>query len=235
MKRIISAASCLALGLWLSGCSTLSGDFHQKLQIDALDAQNRPIEGMQCQVGSGSSAQTVVTPAADVRVRRSSLSLAIDCHRDSLVATATVKPRRERMEEALLPFGSAGVFVDHFSGALYSYPTTLHLRLGQHLVLEHGSEAQVAKSEPIDLARPSAAPAPQRIQLAAADPAAVGAGMIGSTASASSAAAAAQKARAVASTRTIAKPIKTVATAGTAAKPRAVASAAPARSAPVNW
>jgi hypothetical protein len=156
MKRISWAGSYVLLALSLGGCSTLTGDFHQKLQIDALDAQNRPIDGMRCQVGTGSSAKTVVTPATEVRVRRAMASLEIECQRDSLVASATVKSRRERMEEALLPFGSVGVFVDHLSGSLYSYPTALHLRVGQHLVLEHGGEAQVVKSEPLTPAPPPA-------------------------------------------------------------------------------
>src|SRR5437870_2068094 len=176
MKRILPAGSYLLLALWLGGCSTLSGDFHQKLQIDALDAQNRPVDGMRCQVGSGASGKTVVTPATDVRVRRALASLEIECKRDNLVATATVKSRRERMEEALLPFGSAAVFIDHLSGSLYSYPTALHLRVGQHVVLEHGGEAQVVKSEPIPLEQQpgSASVSVPRSDLASVQPAAPG-------------------------------------------------------------
>jgi hypothetical protein len=262
MKRIVDAGACLALAMWLGGCSTLTGDFHQKLQIDALDAQNRPVDGMQCQVGSGSSALSVVTPAAAVRVRRSNMPLAIECRRDSLVATATVKPRRERMEEALLPFGSVGVFVDHLSGSLYAYPTALHLRVGQHVVLEHGGEAQVARAEPIAGAQPAVAAAPQKVQVAAAEPV--------KAAAATSAAPAPQKARAApkpdhaaakpakaaaAATSTPATPTATAAKTAAAAAavtaartataaattaaakpaPVAVATAPAARLAPVNW
>lgn len=156
MKRIVLASSYLALSLWLCGCSTVKGDFHQKLQIDAVDAQNRAVVGMQCRVGTPTDTNpiTVTTPATGVRVRRSNESLSIDCRRDSLVAQATVKPRRERMEEALLPFGSVGVFVDHVSGALYAYPTALHLKVGQHVVLEHGGEAQVVQADPITATPP---------------------------------------------------------------------------------
>ena len=171
MKRILRVSSCLALAWWLGGCSTLKGDFHQNLQIDALDAQNHPVGGMQCRLGSGTSAKTVATPAT-VRVRRAMTPLEIECRRDSLVATATVKSRRERMEEALLPFGSVGIFVDHLSGSLYSYPTAIHLHIGQHLVLEHGGEAQVASAEAIPLAPPPVAGSslPPRTALAAAQP-----------------------------------------------------------------
>lgn len=168
MKRILRLGSCLALAWWLGGCSTLKGDFHQNLQIDVLDAQNHPVSGMQCQVGSGTSAKTVVTPAASVRVHRAMTPLEIECRRDGLVASASVKSRRERMEEALLPFGSVGIFVDHLSGSLYSYPTTLRLRVGQHLVLEHGGEAQVASTEALPLTAPPPKPGTASAHRAAA-------------------------------------------------------------------
>jgi len=233
MNPYLRTGAWLALALWLGGCSTLSGDFHQKLQIDAVDAQNRPIDGMPCQVGSGNSAITVVTPAHDVRVRRSAMPLQIECRLDSRVAAATVKPRRERMEEALLPFGSAGVFIDHLSGSLYSYPTSLHLRVGQRLVLEHGGEAQVASAEAIPPAPQAARAPPQPIVLADVQPAPP------ATPARSAPAAAAPKPHAPDSKadRAAARPVKTASTAPAAARSTAGAPAASAkeRSAPVNW
>ena len=260
MKRILRVSSCLALTWWLGGCSTLQGDFHQNLQIDALDAQNHPVSGMQCQLGSGTSAKTVVTPAT-VRVHRAMTPLEIECRRDSLVATATVKSRRERMEEALLPFGSVGVFVDHLSGSLYSYPTAIHLRVGQHLVLEHGGEAQVASAEAIPLAPPPVAgsASAQRTALAAAQPtlpaqrtdsATVPSPAKPATASPRRAAASARKPQATAvskSDRATAKPVNSVSTAAATTKPRtapskiavtapaAAAAAIAVPSAPANW
>jgi hypothetical protein len=255
MKRDVLAGSCLAL--WLCGCSTLSGDFHQKLQIDALDAQNRPVDGMQCRVGSDASAKTFVTPATEVRIRRSAMPLAIECQRDNLVATATVSPRRERMEEALLPFGSVGVVVDHLSGSLYSYPTTLHLRVGQHLVLEHGGDAQVVKSEAIaaPVAQSAAPRAAQHADLTALAPTATG-GPPAAAASARAAAltgpktdratARAAKGSAPMTTATATatakakpaaapKPALATAAAATAVPATAMVVPAPVRSAPVNW
>jgi hypothetical protein len=236
MNRILRACACLALPVCLGACSTVRGDFHQMVEIDAQDAQNRPVNGMQCQVGSGSSAIHVVTPATEVRVRRAMQSLAIECHRDSLVATATVKSRRERMEEALLPFGSAGVFIDHVSGALYSYPTTLHLRVGQHVVLEHGGEAVAVRSEP--LAPPAAAG--QRVEVALAQPRPVGAAIATPTAQAGKTAQAASdhKPKVAGSAKAdhnAARPVKKSGAGGTpphAPTPPAIVTV---HSAPVNW
>jgi hypothetical protein len=227
MKHMLHIASCLVPALWLAGCSTVTGDFHQKLQIDALDSQNRPVDGMQCQVGSGTSAKTFVTPATDVRVRRALQPLVIECRRESLFASATVKSRRERMEEALLPFGSVGVFVDHLSGSLYAYPTMLHLRVGQHLVLEQGGEAQVVTAEPIATPAHPAAAVPQRIELASVD-----------ASRTAPAATAPQKAHVAPKTdRAAAKPVKTASATAATTKPRPVttASATPVHNAPVNW
>jgi hypothetical protein len=236
MKRNVLAGACLAL--CLCGCSTLQGDFHQTLQIDAVDAQNHPVDGMRCQVGSGSSAKIAVTPVTEVRVHRSAMSLEVECRRDNLVATATVKPRRERMEEALLPFGSAGVFIDHFSGALYGYPTKLHLRVGQHVVLEHGAEAQVAKSEPIPIAGEPARVAANRLEVASVDAAVVATVPARAPAGAAPQKAAVPGAKA---DRAAAKPIKT-ASVSTAASKRApaapavtVAHVTAVRAAPANW
>jgi hypothetical protein len=226
MNRILHVGACLALASWLAGCSTLTGDFHQKLSIDAQDAQNRPVDGMQCRIGSGSSAVQVVTPATDVRVRRAMQPLSIECRRDGLVATAIVKSRRERMEEALLPFGSAGVFIDHLSGALYEYPTALHLRVGQHVVLEQGGEAKVVTSE----ALPAPKFAPPTIELAALQ---IPAPAIDAPASPQKATApVSPRAARAAATRSPKSP----AAAG-GSKPRSTTptNAATVRSAPVNW
>jgi hypothetical protein len=248
MTRFLTAAAWLALALCLGGCSTLQGDFHQTLQVDALDVHDRPVEGMRCQIGSGASAKTFVTPAKDVRVRRGFESLNIECRLDSLIATATIKPRRERMEEALLPFGSVGVFVDHLSGSLYSYPTSLHLRVGQHLVLEHGGEAQVVQSEPVQAEAQADSGSRPRTELAAAQPSL--APVKASTQAATPAPRKAAAATAPKTQRAAAKPVKTASVASSAptTKPKAAPSkaaiaataaaastATAVHSAPVNW
>lgn len=230
-SRIIAGALACA-GIALAGCSTVQGDWNQHLQIEVVDAQGRPVDGLRCTIGEGASAPTFVTPAPDVKVHRSAAPLAIDCRDPAGTpgreAIATVQSRRERMEEALLPFGSVGVFVDHLSGALYAYPTRLQLKLGQRLVLEHGAEAQVASAEALP-APPAAAAGP----VAAVAPAAAPARSPGPEPA---------KLAARSAAKTTPKPVK----AALAPKPAApavkvalaaapAAPAAPSRSAPVNW
>jgi hypothetical protein len=143
------------------------------------------------------------------------------------------------MEEALLPFGSVGVFVDHLSGTLYAYPTALHLRAGQHLVLEHGGEAQVAKTEAIPSVEPVAAVA-RRTQVATAERPAVSAAT--ATVASPKPRAAAGKPDRAATKQTKAAPpaivatkTRPVSTVSAASSNNATVSAASSKSAPLNW
>jgi hypothetical protein len=56
----------------------------------------------------------------------------------------TVAARRDGLEQALVPFGSVAVAIDHLTGHLYSYPTVVRLRVGQHLRFEFSNEARAA-------------------------------------------------------------------------------------------
>jgi len=238
MHRSLRAGCGLLAAIFLCGCSTISGDWTQKLQIETLDDRDRPVEAMQCQVGEGGSALTVTTPAHDVKVRRSAQALAISCKSDHAIATATVKPRRERMEEALLPFGSVGVFVDHVSGALYGYPTTLRLRIGQHVVLEHGGEAKVASAEPLEVpveVKPPAAASAPPVVVAVAAPKPAGVAPKGAAAAAPIRKAAASATGAATARTARTQSTKVALSTPAAAKAAGAGGTAALRSAPVNW
>jgi hypothetical protein len=141
------AARCLALivaPLALAGCGTVMLPSQQEVQILAFDAADRPVTGMTCKVSNQVGEWTVTTPAIDVPVRRSFSDLQIECRRGNDIAMGTVVSRRHGLEQALVPFGSVAVAIDHISGHLYAYPTVVRLRLGQHLRFEFSTEARAA-------------------------------------------------------------------------------------------
>ena len=157
LARLLVLGSAVLIG----GCATVTGKSTQSLQLEVVDAQDRPVKGMECRLshvvaapakeGLGSPVHpleiVVMAPARNVEVRRSGNPLQIDCRKGKEVAVATVHPRREGLEQALVPFGSVAVLIDHVSGNLYAYPTDLRLRLGQSLQLEHGEQSRVVSSE----------------------------------------------------------------------------------------
>jgi hypothetical protein len=151
----------LGCAVLLAGCATVTGNSTQSLQLEVFDAQDRPVLGMECRLShlvaperSDASPAVlppievvVMAPARHVEVRRSGNALLIECRKGREVAVATVHPRREGLEQALVPFGSVAVLIDHVSGNLYAYPTELRLRLGQSVQLEHGGQSRVMSSE----------------------------------------------------------------------------------------
>ena len=199
-----------------AGCGTVTLPSQQPIQILAFDADDRPVTGMDCTISNIVGEWKASTPAIDVPVRRSHSELQIACRRGTEVAMGTVAARRDGLEQALVPFGSVAVAIDHLTGHLYSYPTVIRLRVGQHLRYEFSNEARAAgliatvgETMVVDL---GAAPVPREpLPEAAVAPAPA------------KPAAAARPAR------------RSEAGASKASAARAAPAAEPRRSAPVNW
>jgi len=143
------AAACVLLTV--SGCATLTGSSTQTIEISTLDARNRPLRGVTCTLTHGPGSYVVDTPVSALEIQRSSTDLEIECRRGSQLARATVIPHAESaIAHAFIPGGSLATLVDHATGAMYTYPSPLQLRIGQHLRIEVSPAARasvVADSE----------------------------------------------------------------------------------------
>jgi hypothetical protein len=138
-RRILLAA--LALGL--SGCATLTGEATQKLNIQTVDKDGRPVDGMSCRASNASAEYVGVTPMFDTQVRRSSSALVIECRRAGLALTrGVVVSRAVNMQPAqlLLPGGTSMMAIDHFSGYIYAYPRWVRLQVGSDMVFDRRDE-----------------------------------------------------------------------------------------------
>ncbi|MCS7100105.1 MAG: hypothetical protein NZL99_00255 [Burkholderiaceae bacterium] len=128
-----------------SACATITGGSTQKLELVALDARDRPVPGMVCTLTHGAGTYTVQLPAGEIEIRRSGTELEIECRRGDLLARGTVVPRAESaIAHAFLPGGSLATLIDHATGAMYTYPSPLALRVGQHLRFEVGAQARAS-------------------------------------------------------------------------------------------
>jgi hypothetical protein len=137
---LVAAPAAIALG----GCATVTGTATQTISIHTVDANDRPIEGMKCRVINGSAEYFGTSPLYDLRVRRSSTDLDIECRRGRLVARGTAVSRGSTADaavKALVPGGTASLMVDHISGYRYAYPSAMRLRIGQHLVFDASDDA----------------------------------------------------------------------------------------------
>jgi hypothetical protein len=215
-SRLLRRCTLAAAAAVATGCGTVTLPSQQPLQILAFDAADRPVTGMACRISNAIGEWTVSTPAIDVPVRRSHSDLQIECRRGSEVAMGTVAARRDGLEQALVPFGSVAVAIDHLTGHLYSYPTVVRLRVGQHLRFEFSTEARAAgliatvgETMVVDLGGTPAPREPMPEAAAAATP--------------PKPASAARPAK-----RTVTSPVSATAT-------RAAPAPAPRPTAPVNW
>jgi hypothetical protein len=145
VRSVPLLGTVLCLSMFASGCATMTGNATQPITIHTVDAGDRPIEGMRCRIINGSAEYFGTSPMYDLRVRRSSSDLDIECKRGTLTAHGTAASRGSSAMaalKALLPGGTAAVAVDHFTGYRYSYPHTMRLRVGQHLVFDASDEAE---------------------------------------------------------------------------------------------
>ena len=139
----IAVASLLS-----AGCATVNGTPTQPVSIQAVDAFDRPVEGMRCRIANSSADYFGTTPMYDLQVRRSSSDLEVECRRGALLARATAVSRGTHLLSAMMPGGTAAVLIDHVTGYRYFYPSRLQLRVGEHLVFD--PDVAVPASKRID-------------------------------------------------------------------------------------
>jgi hypothetical protein len=119
-----------------AGCATVTGTPMQPVSIQAVDAFDRPIDGMRCRIANSAADYFGTTPMYDLQVRRSSSDLEVECRRGALLARATAVSRGTHLLSAMMPGGTAAMIIDHVTGYRYSYPSRLKLRVGEHLVFD---------------------------------------------------------------------------------------------------
>lgn len=129
----------------ISGCATVTGDATQAINIQTVDANGRPIEGMKCRIVNGSAEYLGDTPLFGLRVRRSSTPLVAECQRHGYaMARALIIPRADLASgstaQLLLPGGSSMLIIDHISGFMYHYPRWIRAQAGADMIFDKNDE-----------------------------------------------------------------------------------------------
>lgn len=144
MTPLFVRAVLLAVATLLaSGCATVNGNATQPISIQTVDAQGHVIEGMSCRVTNDSAQYLGDSPMFDLRVRRSSMPLVIECRGEGRpMARAVLVPRADNavMAQMLLPGGSSFMVIDHVTGFMYAYPRWIRLQAGADMVFDRRDE-----------------------------------------------------------------------------------------------
>lgn len=146
--RVLARLASGTLFFAITGCATLTGSSTQTIDVTTVDARDRPVRGMTCTLTHGPGSYVVDTPAMELEIHRSSSDLEIECRRGSQLAKGTVIPHGESaMAHSFIPGGSLATMIDYATGAMYTYPSPLRLRIGQHLRFESGGAAKATVVE----------------------------------------------------------------------------------------
>ncbi len=131
--------------LGVGGCATVTGEATQVINIQTVDANGRPVDGMACRIANGSAEYRGDTPLFGLRVRRSSTPLVVECKRDGLaMARAVIISRADLLSgstaQLLLPGGSSMLIIDHISGFMYQYPRWIRAQVGADMTFDRNNE-----------------------------------------------------------------------------------------------
>jgi hypothetical protein len=140
---LVRAAALAAASLLASGCATVNGNSTQPISIQTVDAQGRVIEGMSCRVANDAAQYVGDSPMFDLKVRRSSMPLVVECRADGRpLARAVLVPRGDNAVAAqmLLPGGSSFMVIDHITGFMYAYPRWIRMQAGADMVFDRRDE-----------------------------------------------------------------------------------------------
>jgi len=130
MSHLIFRSACAALLLALAGCATLSDSPQQQLEVHAI-LDHREVAGIGCVLENDVGRWFVVAPGR-VTVARSAQPLSVDCARRGLgVASEQVGSRfdTDKLIGNAVVSAGLGYLVDRHSGAGFSYPSTLTVRM----------------------------------------------------------------------------------------------------------
>ncbi len=131
VRVFVAAITLLGAG----GCATITGEATQTINIQTVDANGKPVDGMACRIVNGSAEYMGDTPLFGLRVRKSPTPLIVECKRHGYaMARALVISRADLASgstaQLLLPGGSSMLIVDHLSGFMYQYPRWVRPQVG---------------------------------------------------------------------------------------------------------
>lgn len=128
--------------LSVSGCALVVRGTQQNIRIDAVTAEGKPIETLECRAANGSDAASAM-PAHSLKVKRSVEDLLINCiSQGGTVATARIVSRNDMGLVSLAVGGLVSATIDHLSGAAFAYPEWISLVAGQARVYDYRDSTQ---------------------------------------------------------------------------------------------
>jgi hypothetical protein len=162
--RALASLGLLA-SLTLTGCSSITGETQQSISVETMVIAG-PVTGAQCELINDKGKWFIATPGSVV-VAKSNQDLVITCQREShqpgiaKVTSVTGAGMAGNVGLALLiPIvGIVGALMDHSSGAVYKYPPSVQVMMGQTISIDGSNLTPSGSAKPTATAQQPSAPA----------------------------------------------------------------------------
>ena len=128
--------------LILNGCSSITGQNQQSVSVEA-NTEKGALSGALCELSNNKGKWFTTTPGSVV-IGKSNENLSVICKKEGLepglatVVSQTGAGMAGNVGMALLVpiVGIIGAIVDHNSGAVYHYPTSLTITMGKNITID---------------------------------------------------------------------------------------------------
>jgi hypothetical protein len=142
-SRTASALLGACAALALPGCALVVRGTQQDIQVDAVSADGKALDGVECRAGDAVAAAPAGISAPRLTVRRSGDDLSVRClSQGRVVASAKVISRSDMGLISLAVGGVLSATIDHLSGAAFAYPGWITLVAGEERSYDRRDSAE---------------------------------------------------------------------------------------------
>ena len=155
----------LIASLTMTGCSSITGETQQSISVETMVVTGS-VTGAQCELINDKGKWFIATPGSVV-IAKSNQDLVITCQREShqpgiaKVTSVTGAGMAGNVGLALLiPIvGIVGAVMDHNSGAVYKYPPSVQVMMGQTISIDGSNMTPGGSTKAAATAQQPSAPA----------------------------------------------------------------------------
>lgn len=154
--RYVNLFSIFGIVIFAPGCATITSTETQPITVTTKASDGNPLDKVDCVLSNDSGNWRITTPA-QVSVERSANDLLVACkkegHADGFAQV--ISRAAPGMWGNILVFAGVGAIIDHSTGAGYSYPNYIAVRMGTTVTIDRRDRDSASNKEETDTVAPT--------------------------------------------------------------------------------
>jgi hypothetical protein len=155
MKAVTAGAMCVSAFVF-GGCASITGSEMQPVTLSTKSVGGQAVEKAKCTLKNDKGAWEVTSPGV-VSVHRSAEDLMVECKSEGFGDgfLRAISRAAAGMWGNIIFGGGIGAIIDHNKGNGYDYPNDLPVKMGESVVVDKRTEAQVQQAAAQNPSQPS--------------------------------------------------------------------------------